>query len=231
MSADRLVGIVGTGRLGAAIARRLSPRPLLLADIRPERAAALAGALGQSATAVSEVFARCSAILLALPPDAIVPVIVEHAPRAAGGTLLVNLSTGLDTAEAARAAGRDDLQVVGAKPVAQARALTMGLPAVFVSACADPQLQSRLRQVLGPLGPLVRGDEGLARDVNAAATRHGLRLCLDLRAELLALGTPEALVDAALRGVAVGTILDGPWGHENPYLDARLRELAQEGVR
>jgi hypothetical protein len=220
------VGIVGVGRLGRALAERLAgAHELLLYDREPARAAEAALHVeGEAARDCGAPFARCEAVLLALPPGQIADAARCGARHARPGLLLVNLATSVPTDALRAAVGRPDVCVVGAKPVTQATALLRGLPAVFVSACREARVQAQLAALLSDLGTLVWGDEELVGAVNATATRHALRLSLGLREELAALGCHPALIEAALHAVVVGTLLDDPDDRHNPYIVARLRE-------
>src|SRR5437870_4748368 len=93
-----IVGIIGTGRLGGALARRL-PRhlDLRLTDIVAERANEVAMQIGKRANAIQDVFREASVVLLTLPPDAVVPVVSEYGHLLRRDSWLINMATSVPT--------------------------------------------------------------------------------------------------------------------------------------
>jgi 3-hydroxyisobutyrate dehydrogenase-like beta-hydroxyacid dehydrogenase len=88
-----IIGIVGTGLMGSAIARRLADAGfgVLAWDRDPASLEAISSA--QRAADASEVFAKCERIVLCLPEStAVASVLRDHALRA--DQIIVDTSTG-----------------------------------------------------------------------------------------------------------------------------------------
>ena len=101
-SADTLpvVGIIGTGSMGGAIARRIlaSRHQLVVHDVRPEAAGQLAACGATVAPDPQTLAGRCDVVLLSLPSDVEVAAVVfgKRGVRQSlrPGRVLVNLTTG-----------------------------------------------------------------------------------------------------------------------------------------
>ncbi|NJP67422.1 NAD(P)-binding domain-containing protein [Streptomyces spiramenti] len=225
------VGVLGTGRLGRALAARLAGRGgLAVGDRDRETATTLGAELGVPALPPDELAYRSEVVLVCVPPPAVAAAIASclrgGAPRPAG-TVFANLATSLPTGTLRRDPVLHRATVVGLKPVCQFTAVAHGVPTPFLTAAADHL--PLLRAAVGDLGPVLLTDEH-AEDsvgaVNRAATLAALRACTALRAELAALATAPEVVDAAVGNVLAGTALDFPPDPGNGYTAALLRELA-----
>lgn len=216
--------IVGVGRLGAALASCLGPG-IWVTDIEIDRARAVARSTGAAADHIEAIMERSDYLLVAVPPDVMAPLATAYAQKLQPDTVWVNLATSVKTEAVANALGRDDVEVIGCKPVAQARAIEVGFPGVFVTACKDPVSRQRLAGVIAPAGALIVGNEDEVAGINARATRAALAMARVLEVQLA--GVPGPLVAASIKSVVVGTLLDYPEDLSNPYLQARLNELEQ----
>jgi len=216
--------LIGIGRFGTALARRLGSG-IWLADCDLNQARRI-GRLTGAAVDTVEALLHCSEVLLVtVPPQAVIDLALSHRTRLKEGAIWVNFATSVDNATIANALARPDVRVVGCKPVAQATALALGLPAIFVSASPEDECRRRLAQIIAPAGVLVMGDEHKVCYMNAEATRIALRLARNLHHRLA--GLPAPLIDAALKNVVVGTLMDFPEDIDNPYIQARLVEIEQ----
>ncbi|NJQ05673.1 NAD(P)-binding domain-containing protein [Streptomyces lonarensis] len=228
------VGVLGTGRLGRALAARLAAGPgrdgLAVADRDPAVAARLGGDLGVPALPPPELAARCALVLVCVPPPAAAAAIAACRRGVATGRpgpVFANLATSLPTAVLRRDPALRGATVVGLKPVCQFTAVALGVPTPFLTAAADRL--ALLRAAVGDLGPVLltdeRGEDAVG-EVNRAATRAALRACTALRAELAGLTADPAVAEAAVRNVFAGTALDFPPDPGNAYTAALLRDLA-----
>jgi hypothetical protein len=224
--AVRRLGIVGTGRLGRALALRLREGfevAVFDADLRTGKQ--FAKQSGLIFLYEHDLACFADALLLCTPADQVGPVV----RRLEGGDgpypLCVNMATAVDTSRLPRELGLEKVRVVGLKPIGQYTAIQHGLPAAFVSANASDEEHARLEAVFGSIGRVHRGDELAVRDLNRTATRLALRFCLAFQDAVGPL-VDDSWVRAALRNVAVGTILDFPPSQDNAYTSQLLKEIA-----
>jgi len=220
------VGIVGIGRLGTALANKFSSETdLLLADKVNKKAVNLANAISAKAVKLSDIFNKSEVLIIAVPPDQIIPLIRKYAKLLRPNTIVVNMATSVSTSEVEQVINRKDVKIVGLKMVGQAHALSLGMKAVFVSSAKDKKSISVLRKLFSTFGMIITGDEMKAGEINAIATRFGLSLAIGLRDRLKKICNSEDIINAAIKTVAVGTILDYPLQEPNEYINQRLKEL------
>ena len=223
------VGIIGVGRLGQAVARRLAPNVnLLLADKVTARANKLASELTAKAKTVKEAFLKSDVLLLLLSPSDICPLVKKYSKTMKSNALLVNMATSLATEEVRKEIEREDIRVAGAKLIGQAYAILKGYQAIFILSTGDPCVVDLLEYLFSPIGKIIVGDEMLAGRINTEATRFGLRLAIDLRKQLEKICSSKEIIDIAIKTVAVGTIQDYPPNEPNHYIDERRKELLKE---
>ncbi|MCN9244628.1 NAD(P)-binding domain-containing protein [Streptomyces sp. RY43-2] len=227
----RSAGVLGAGRLGSALAARLTGRlPLTVSDRDPAVAQALARRLDVPAVAPAELAARCEVVLVCVPPPVVADAIAScraHTTTGAPTTVFVNLATSVPTAQLRDDPRLRDLTVVALKPVCQYTAVAHGVPTVFVT--PDAGQLPLLRALVDDLGTVLLIDEKTEctiGTINRIATKAALHACSALREELAELGAEPALITAAVTNVFAGTAVDFPPDPANPYTAALLRELA-----
>jgi hypothetical protein len=220
-----VVGVLGVGRLGRALATRIRPRlPVVLSDVEP----GAVGGLGLPVSDVEELGGRCDLMLVCLPP----PVVADALAACAGGPLrrglvVANLATSVPTGVLRADPRLAALTVAGLKPVCQYRAVAHAVPTTFVTASAA-QLPL-FRTVLRDVGTVLLGDEDMVGTINRAATLAALRACADLTDELAGLTDDERLISSAITNVFAGTAVDYPPDPANGYTAALLETLRAEG--
>lgn len=223
------IGIIGIGRLGSALAKRLAPHcSLLLSDSFLGKARQMAKILNADFGNTRYLSEKADMILLAVPPEEICPLVEKEEAFLKEGTVLVNLATSLDTHEIKACLKRQDIRVIGLKPITQAYALAHGHPSIFVTSCEEEGLREKLTPLLREIGEIVVGNDMLVKEINAEATRWGLKLFLSLQDKLKSMNVPQNFIDVAIKTVAVGTILDYPTDGPNSYIEERLKELKWE---
>jgi pyrroline-5-carboxylate reductase len=224
MLASHKIGMVGAGKFGKAIATRLAGRvKFYIADELPQKAHALAQATGGVAADVEAVFRESNVVMMIVPPDEIVPLAENYSPVMRPRALLLNLATSVPTSEVQRHVKRKDIHVLGVKPVGQAHAIEHGSKAVFVVTGQDALEIKAVSDILQPIGPCIAGDEMIVQYINAAATRAGLKMIMDLWEELTPMCSSEEVLNVAIQTVAVGTIQDFPPKEPNPYISEQLK--------
>jgi hypothetical protein len=229
----RWIGVVGTGRLGKVLASRLSPRFSVAAyDCDVRKAKQFCKQVGITFLYPDELARESDLILLCLPGDQVLPWLLGPGSQAPAGVVFVNLATELPTSTLVIDPRLTALAVVGLKPVAQFMALECGLPGLFVTDTTDSSLRETLAAVFASLGRVVAGDEAVVGAINREATAAALRFCAEWTGAVTS-ATPD-LLDAALKNVVVGTILDYPPdpgnGYTNRILDAIRGAGAAEAV-
>jgi len=226
----RTIAIIGMGRLGSQLAAKLSPHhDLIASDNDPAKSEKVDQCLGitwetpQSAAQQSDIF------IIVVPPEDVLPLFTSVEPFLKSGSIVVNMATSVDTKQLDELTSRQDIAIIGMKPVAQALGLAKGFPVVFVTSSTDQQATDQVKNLLEPIGEVCHGEEMIVREINAKATDHALRLCIRLRKELesAAVNNPS-LIEAAIKTVAVGTIIDFPPELPNYYIEHRLNAILQE---
>src|SRR5215467_5426390 len=93
---SQVVGIAGLGLLGSAAARRLlaAGRSVPGCDVQADRAVSLAELGALAADAVTDLFASCEVILLALPDSDVVASVLEKAAPISRGITIIDVTTG-----------------------------------------------------------------------------------------------------------------------------------------
>lgn len=222
------VGVLGTGRLGRALAPRLRERfavSVYDTDVRLAKQHAKQHDL--TFRYADDLLAEADVLVLCVPPEEIVPVLRGVEDGAAAPPVCVNTATSVDTPNLVRELGLRRTKVVGLKPVGQFTAIHHRLPVVFVTASAGEDL-ALLRQVFGGIGDVCTGEELRVGDLNRVATTHALRFCQDLLAAVRPLAGEESWARSALHSVAAGTILDFPPAEDNDYTRRLLAEIAAD---
>ncbi|MDR3637985.1 MAG: hypothetical protein P4L84_29535 [Isosphaeraceae bacterium] len=216
------IGIVGGGRLGGVLARRLCRFYRLDVHDRVDCVEADVAARCRARRAsFPDLCAACEVVLLCVSALEVERLLSE-AP--ASSPLFVSLATELDHEAATRRPGVARRRLVALKLIGQFRALEEGLPALFVTLHRGEAELAVLRQIFATIGPIEIGDDRWVNTLNRTATAAALRLCEEFRTLFAGQNVPHDWVDAALKGVLVGTVLDDPPARDNSYTSALLRQ-------
>jgi 3-hydroxyisobutyrate dehydrogenase len=220
------VGIVGVGRMGANMARRLADVGYTVAavfDADRERARELAAELGATAPgALAEVTAAADAILTVVSDDAAMRAIFaadgDSLLRGARGKVFVNCATvspavHVEVDAAARAAGASALEACMASSIPQARDGSL-----YLICAGDEAAFARVKPLLEKLSVSMRwvGAPGRAAQVKALVNML-MNVNTAALAEALGLGAALGIDLAALQDVFANTgansrvlVTDGP---------------------
>jgi hypothetical protein len=221
------LGIVGAGRLGKVVARRLRDgHQVAVYDKDVRMAKQFTKQIGATFLYPDELVRRADVIALCLPGDQIKDWLASLDASTRAAPLYVNMATGLPTSALREDEDLRGLRFVGLKPLAQFVALDRGLPGLFVTSAADGiTYLPLLARVFVGLGRVVAGDEEAVGEINGMATEAALRFCLDFTHRAGRFAGGAGWVEAALKNVVVGTILDYPPDPENAYTGRLLGRI------
>ena len=223
------IGIVGVGRLGSVLARRLATRyEVLVWDQDPEALRRAAARPDVKAAPFEKLGGVCGVVLLCVPAGEVLAVLREAARLGAHNPLYLSLATAVSSDELGKAGLAMRLRVAGVKVVGQFTAIEHGLPALFVTSHEDAGIRHEIQEVLGDLGEVVAGEEDRIAALNRTAARLALQTGATFAKACEQMGIPSGWQEAALRNVLVGTLLDYPPETANSYTRAILEELAEE---
>ena len=105
MGMDGVLGIIGVGNMGAALARGVigfqvfAPDKILAMDTDPEKTAVLAEDLDTcTAPSNAELLAGSDIVVLAVKPQFMAAMLEEIAPHVRPGNLIISIAAGIPTA-------------------------------------------------------------------------------------------------------------------------------------
>src|SRR4051812_6742600 len=129
-----MIGIVGVGRLGTALAARLNGiGPVLVHDLDPRAEQQACRFPEVTASPLVEMAMRADVVLICTPAKVVVEVLARFATAELARPVYAVLATALMARCWANVAHVDQLRVVGVKVIGQFTAIKRGLPALFVT--------------------------------------------------------------------------------------------------
>ena len=210
------VAVIGVGRLGRALTQRIPGRFTVVALARSAPAGATLGRAAVHPLADGSLVRGSAAVLLAVPPGAVIEVVQLIRPHLRESTLVVDMATESSTAAARRQF--PGLPLVAAKVVGQASAIADGAPAVVVVDHATPEQFTQLTELFEPFGMVLEGSEELVLSTNSAVAREIVAAERVIRARLTGLGLPDEATDIAISGMATGILRALGTGDIGPFL-------------
>lgn len=216
-------GILGTGRLGKALALRLRNRcDVAVCDINPKLAKQFAKQNGLSFLPEEQLYSFADFLILCIPPVEIEKVVLDLEGRSTGVSMVLNTATSTDTPELLRRLGLRRIKLIGLKPIGQFTAIQHGVKVVFVTAHDDMADLRSLSEIFADIGVIRRGDERVVQALNRAATRLALQFGRTFLESVQSITPDSEWALSALKSCAAGTILDYPPDPGNPYTSALL---------
>ena len=163
------VGFIGTGNMGAALARAAAKSggaQLLLANRTPEKARSLAGELGAE-TASNAQAARADYLFIGVKPQQLEELFAEIAPALGEKTVIVSMAAGTSLERlAALSGGRNPIvRILPNLPVSVGRGLTLLTAAPDVAA----EHKRAVRQLLAETGVVLETAEKQLEILGAVA--------------------------------------------------------------
>jgi 3-hydroxyisobutyrate dehydrogenase-like beta-hydroxyacid dehydrogenase len=220
-AADLRIGVVGVGRMGANIARRLHDQRFRIAALHDARSGAaeeLAGELGSHrAASLAEVTERSDVVITVVTDDAAMRAIYAAAGSGdslltgAGGRLFVNCATvspavHVEVERAAEGAGAQSLEACMASSITQAREGTLylmvgGKRDAYDHALPLLRAMSKDLRYVGPAGTAaqVKALVNMVMNINTAGLAEGLGLGAALGLDLAMLREVFSQTGAASR--------------------------------
>lgn len=212
-----IVGLVGAGNLGRAIMKRILRKPELeymICDEIEKKAKQLAEETGCKWASIQKTVKMADFLYLALPPAAMDAFVKAHETDIKENGTIINLSTSIDSTQMQNMLKRQDINVIGIKPVCQATAMGEGRKAVFFSSSKSEKL-CVIQEMLCDAGNVIEEDEMKVPRINEYATVRALELIIQLENDLKQFDACEEVRKSAIGTVAVGTLMDYPYTKEN----------------
>lgn len=210
------IAVIGAGRLGRALTRRIPARFPLIALARSASEGTTLGRAAVQPLADGSLVRGSAAVLLAVPPGAVIEVVQLIRPHLQESTLAVDMATESNTAAVRRRF--PGLPLVAAKMIGQAGGVAHGAPAVVVVDHATPQQFDMLRELFEPFGIVLEGSEELVLSTNSVVAREIVAAERAIRMHLRRIGLPDEATDIAISSMAVGILQALGTGDVGPFL-------------
>ena len=200
------VAVVGAGRMGSVIARRLPPdTKKIIVDTVPAKASELAETVGGSWSVSPEQAADADLIALVVPAAAVREILEKLQVLAKKGAVILNMATTVSI-DPATAAKRPGITVVDAKIIGHAASMSRGEPGIVVVKTENAEDLSLIKQQMMGFADVVQGDADLVQAVNTIGSTEGIKAAVAVRKQLRAMGIPDAWIDVVIRSVCAGTM-------------------------
>lgn len=217
------VGLVGIGRMGRVLARRLKDHvELTVYDRDPEYLAAAARELNVGAAAAMEELAGLSAVILAVPDPEVINCIKDF-NQLRTPMIIINVATNVAQHVLEETAGKN-VKCIGVKFVGHAGEMALGSDPVIIINERPAELAEVARAIFAPVGHVVVGKADMVSFVNTTAAEKALEAAVYIEAGLKEQGIADPeIVKSAIRQVAAGIL--------KAYADQDLGPFARQIVR
>jgi hypothetical protein len=225
------IGIIGTGRLGKALAKPLGEHYKVVGwDANIKRAKQVTKQCNVNFVAALQQVLMSDLVLLCIPGEEVVAFFKDLRRDESFGCIFLNLATDVDTRSLIEELKLHRLRVIGLKPIGQFAALCHRVPTTFITGHDNPEDLKMLREVFAPVGNIYPGDELHVRAINRVATKLALQFCANFESAIQPYADDVEWGLSALKSVAVGTMLDYPPDSDNAYTASILREIAENSL-
>ena len=200
------VAVVGAGRMGSVIARRLpTDTKKIIIDTVPAKASELAEAVGGSWSVSPEQARAADLIALVVPASAVRETLEKLQALVKRGAVILNMATtfSIDQATAAKSSG---ITVIDAKIIGHAASMSRGEPGIVVAKTKSAEILSLIRNQLQGFADVVQGDADLVQAVNTIGSTEGIKAAVAVRKQLRAMGIADAWTNVVIRSVCAGTM-------------------------
>ncbi len=221
------IGIVGTGRMGTALAKRLrNSLELVLYDSNYELAATRAKEYSVTAVGRLTELDGLDAIILAIQDNKVLDCINDFR-QASIEANIVSIATNISQLSLQKMSGQG-IYCISAKMIAQADEMAAGERPVVVISPGPSKLVRLAAAIFSSIGDVMVDDSEIVRTINSIAVEKAVEAAVMIEDQLCAAGFRNpAIIRAALRQVAAGVVKAyssnnlGPFARE---IAARVRE-------
>lgn len=225
---EKIIGIMGAGRMGEAVAQRLAGKvTLLINDVEREKAQRLAEKVGGKVVGLAEL-GKAPMIVMALPTSVMAEATASLKDVISADTLLLNIATSCPKQVLIDVLGHDK-QVVSVKFVGHAKEIIRGEDPCIVIDAPDEDTASQVAEIFKSFGgKVVFGSEEVVAKLNVLGATEAVRTALRIKAEMEKMGLPAELYEAAVRGVTAGTMKAYASGDMGPFVQEIVKKITNE---
>lgn len=224
---EKVMGLMGAGRMGEAVAQRLRGKAMLLInDVDQEKARNLAEKVGGQAVELDQL-GKAPMIIMALPAEVMAEATASLKGVISADTLLLNIATSCPKQVLIDVLGNAK-QVVSVKFVGHAKEMLQGEDPTIVVDAPDEMTASKVTEVFKPLGKVILGSEEVVAQLNVLGATEAVRTALRIKAEMEKMGLPLDLYEAVIRGVTAGTMKAYASGDMGPFVQSLVEKISEE---
>jgi len=200
------VGLVGVGRIGKVLARKLAGHvDLWLLDREPSRIKELADELNVSIAVNLEEVAKLGTVILAVPDREVISCLKDFNQMKQPLTV-INIATNV-AERVLNEMAASHISCISVKFVGSAGEMALGLEPVIIVNERPAGLVERAVELFRPVGQVMVGRADIVSSVNIAAAEAALAAAVQLEENLRVQGiTNAAIVKSAIRQVAAGIL-------------------------
>jgi len=222
------VAIIGTGRMGSLIARKIySQYNIILLDKDLRKCGLLAKEISGLATADYSLLSLSDYIITALPATVIPNAIQEFKSFVLQHQIVINIST--DTVNTVFEPLKGLCKLASAKIIGHAQHITAtGEPPLILIDGDDFTTRSKTAKIFSKIGTVCFGDEKIVKDINNIASEEGIKAALSIKMRLEKINVPSEYISFAIRNVACGTMNAYALGDGGPFVQKIIQKLKQE---
>lgn len=221
------IGIIGLGRLGNNLAKYFPAEiQLFVCDKEDSVAINCAAEYHRVYKELDDIIEKLDYIFVCVPPTEVPKLLEKYAGRFKKNAIIMNMATSVDSQVLMKMFEAYHLNIVPLKPIAEGYALSIGLRGIFLTVEKDTPYYEELSYLFQNMGEIRTGIEMEVQQINEVATASAIKLYNDLATELARFHITEEGIVAAIKSVAVGTILDYPPKKDNYYIEQIKKKYA-----
>ncbi|GBG58491.1 hypothetical protein SPFL3102_03195 [Sporomusaceae bacterium FL31] len=200
------VGLVGVGRMGEVLARKLAGHVnLYLLDRDLGRIQQLAAELNVSVANNLAEIAQLGRVILAVPDREVISCIKDF-NEMKQPLVVINVATNV-AQRVLNEIAASHIKCIGVKLIAHAGEMALGLEPVIIVNERPPELVNEAVALFQPVGKVVVGRADVVSSVNIAAAEAALAAAVQIEENLHLQGiTDPLIIKSAIRQVAAGIL-------------------------
>lgn len=217
------VGLIGVGRMGKVLSRKLSGHvKLKIFDRDESRLQAVAEEIGIPTAASLEELAELGTIILVVPDREVISLIKDF-NQMERALIIINVATNV-ARHVLVATASPQVQCIGAKFIGQAKEIAMGAEPVILVDERPAELAALVQEVFAPVGKIVTGNADAVTYINTQAAEKALTAAVLIEETLRSQPYANAdVIKSAISQVAAGIL--------KAYAEDDLGPFAREIVR